>query len=102
MSKTDYEITDTIHLTCEQIDALSSIADKYLRIDVHNKPYILYGGMLQIFKGYESMRDNQSHERKRLIEFFMFFRDFAEHFIGLSIEQFVDEFYEMEQKNGKL
>jgi hypothetical protein len=37
-------------------------------------------------------------EKKQFVDFFMWFRDNGERYIGLSIEQFVDEFYKQKFK----
>ena len=36
--------------------------------------------------------DSQNNDKKLLCEFFMFFRDNGEKYIGMTIEQFVDVF----------
>lgn len=37
-------------------------------------------------------------EKKQFVDFFMWFRDNGERYIGLSIEQFVEEFYKQKFK----
>ena len=37
-------------------------------------------------------------ERELLIDFFMFFRDNGENGIGMTIEQFVDEYLKLKEK----
>lgn len=44
------------------------------------------------------INEAKEKEKENLIDFFMFFRDNGERYIGLSIEQFVEEFYKQKFK----
>jgi hypothetical protein len=44
------------------------------------------------------INETKEKEKKQFVDFFMWFRDNGEKYIGLSIEQFVDEFYKQKFK----
>jgi hypothetical protein len=44
------------------------------------------------------INETKEKEKKQFVDFFMWFRDNGERYIGLSIEQFVEEFYKQKYK----